>query len=41
MRSFWRFVHNAVAHPLMALSFGARWSDRFHDWTYEQGWPEA
>jgi len=34
----WEFLHNAVAHPLLALSFNATWAVRFHDWTAERAW---
>lgn len=27
-----RLLHDAVAHPLIAISDGASWSHRFHDW---------
>ncbi len=33
---FWGAVHNAVAHPLLALTFGARWANRFHNQTAER-----
>lgn len=33
-RRFWFFVHNVIAHPLLA--FGTRWADRFHDWTADK-----
>ena len=29
-------VHNCVAHPLLTLSFSARWATRFHDWTADK-----
>lgn len=32
-RKFWVFVHNLIAHPLMAISGESRWSERFHEWT--------
>lgn len=35
---FWEFVHNTVAHPLMALSLNSGWSSRFHDWTADRAW---
>lgn len=31
MKPFWTFIHNVIAHPLLALN--TRWSHRFHDWT--------
>jgi hypothetical protein len=31
---FWKFVHNAVIHPLLAFPWsGPRWLERVHDWT--------
>lgn len=30
---FWRFVHNAVIHPLIAFPYAPRWAERAHDWT--------
>lgn len=27
------FIHNVIVHPLLALTFRARWAVRFHDWT--------
>lgn len=35
---FCAFVHHLVAHPLIALSLGARWANRFHDWTADLAW---
>lgn len=35
---FWKFVHNAMAHPLLVT--GTEWSFRFHDWTADQ-WDKA
>jgi hypothetical protein len=34
----WEFIHNTVAHPLMALTLNSRWSVRFHDWTGVMAW---
>lgn len=31
-KRFWWFVHNAVAHPLLAIG-PFEWAMRFHDWT--------
>jgi len=28
----WRFIHNAIAHPLLAFG-STKWNERFHDWT--------
>jgi hypothetical protein len=34
---WWKFVHNAVIHPLMAFPWeGPRWLERAHDWTAER-----
>lgn len=34
---FWKFVHNAVIHPLLAFPWdGPRWLLRAHDWTAER-----
>lgn len=36
---FWKFVHNAIIHPLMAFPWdGPKWLNRFHDWTAEKCW---
>lgn len=37
--SMWCFIHNAVAHPLLAITGNARWAEGFHDWTAEKAWP--
>lgn len=34
----WAIVHDAVAHPLMALSGYAHWAIRFHNWTGRRAW---
>lgn len=39
--TFWAFVHDAVCHPLMALSGWAAWTLRFHDWTSFRAWPRS
>lgn len=33
MKKVWEFVHNFVAHPLMALTNNSTFSLQFHDWT--------
>ena len=33
IRPVWAFLHDAVAHPLLALTGCAHWAVRFHDWT--------
>ena len=30
---WWYFVHNAVSHPLLGITGGAVWAERFHDWS--------
>ncbi|SEB24757.1 hypothetical protein [Paraburkholderia sartisoli] len=36
---FWAVVHDAIAHPLMALTAYSRLSIRFHDYTSHYAWP--
>lgn len=38
---FWAFVHDAVSHPLMALSLYSDWSLRFHNYTSHRAWPRV
>jgi len=34
---FWKFVHNAVIHPLLAFPWeGPGWLLRAHDWTADR-----
>lgn len=33
-KKFWYIVHNVIAHPLLVLGF--KWTDRFHDWTFDK-----
>lgn len=40
MRSAWAFLHNALAHPLMAFSGNSGWANRFHDYTAEKAFAE-
>lgn len=35
----WEFIHNAVAHPLMAFSGNSVWSNTFHDYTANKAFP--
>lgn len=35
----WAFVHDAIAHPFMALTNWSAVSLRFHDWTSHRAWP--
>lgn len=30
---WWKFVHNALLHPLLSLPWEPRWVQRAHDWT--------
>jgi hypothetical protein len=30
---WWKFVHNGLIHPLLALPFEPEWAQRAHDWT--------
>jgi hypothetical protein len=36
---FWAFVHDAIAHPLMALTGWSKFSLRFHNYTSHYAWP--
>lgn len=38
-RALWAFVHDGLAHPLMAITLWSRWTLRFHDWTSRKAWP--
>lgn len=33
---FWKFVHNALIHPLLAMPWEPRWAQRAHDWTAQR-----
>lgn len=34
---FWKFVHNALIHPLLAFPWeGPRWLLKAHDWTAQK-----
>jgi len=33
LRYLWKFVHNAVVHPLMAFPWEFAWVIKAHDWT--------
>lgn len=35
----WAFVHDAIAHPLMALTGYHKLSLRFHNYTSHKAWP--
>ena len=30
---WWKFVHNALLHPLLAFPWEPRWAQIAHDWT--------
>ncbi|MDE1971266.1 MAG: hypothetical protein KGI50_06870 [Patescibacteria group bacterium] len=30
---FWKFVHNAIIHPLLAFPYEPKWLQKIHDWT--------
>lgn len=30
---WWKFVHNLLVHPWLALPWEPRWAQRAHDWT--------
>jgi len=36
----WEFIHNLLAHPLMALTLSSKLSIRFHDWTARKAWSQ-
>lgn len=38
---FWAFVHDCIAHPLMALTGYAAWALRFHNYTSHRAWPRT
>jgi len=40
-RPLWAFVHDAIAHPLVAITRYAGWAVKFHDYTSRRAWPEA
>lgn len=40
-RWIWAFIHDAVAHPFMALTNWSRPALTFHDWTSHRAWPRA
>lgn len=36
---FWKFVHNAIIHPLLAFPWdGPEWLNQAHDWTATKCW---
>jgi hypothetical protein len=37
----WALIHDAVAHPLLALSGWSGWARRFHAWSSEKAWPRT
>jgi hypothetical protein len=40
-RKLWAWLHDAIAHPLMALFGWCDWSIRLHDWTSHKAWPRG
>jgi hypothetical protein len=40
-RRLWAFIHDAICHPLVAITRYAGWAVRFHDYTSRLAWPEA
>lgn len=34
--AFWRFVHNALVHPMLAFPWAPKWAERAHDWTADK-----
>jgi hypothetical protein len=30
---WWKFVHNLIIHPFLALPWEPKWAQRAHDWT--------
>lgn len=41
MKLWNEFLHNCLAHPLLFLTRGAQWAERFHDRTGAKAWPEG
>lgn len=33
---FWKFIHNGVVHPFLALPWEPKWAQRAHDWTAQR-----
>lgn len=33
---FWKFVHNLLIHPLLALPWEPKWAQQAHDWTAQR-----
>ena len=38
-KCLWALVHDALAHPLMALTGWSAWGIRLHDYTSKKAWP--
>lgn len=36
---FWAVVHDAICHPLMALSGYSKWAIKLHNYTSHRAWP--
>ncbi len=37
----WAFIHDAIAHPLVAITRYANFAVRFHDYSSRKAWPFA
>lgn len=40
-RLFWAIVHDAIAHPVMALTGYSNWAMKFHNYTSHKAWPRG
>lgn len=38
MQKFWEVFHNAICHPLMAITNDSKWSVDLHDWSARKAW---
>jgi len=38
---FWAVIHDAIAHPLMAITGYCKFSIAFHDFTSQRAWKRA
>lgn len=34
----WALFHDAIMHPLLALSLYSEWAVRLHDWSSRKAW---
>lgn len=37
----WAVIHDAIAHPLLALTAYSAPARRFHNWTSQHAWPRT